>query len=182
MVDSFACIAGWLKVKSPFDNSTNTYRPPCAIIWSAFQGKFITGGIENSCGQIAIGITEAKQFEAVLVTAAAKMNAVLILIGILLFVSFYAVSIGPVMWVLFSELFPNRIRGLAISFVGLVNLTFAFLVQLVFPWQLTNLGNSLTFFLYAIFAVIGLLFIVAKVPETKGKSLEELEVLLVKSP
>ena len=86
------------------------------------------------------------------------------------------------MWVLFSELFPNRIRGLAISFVGLVNLTFAFLVQLVFPWQLTNLGNALTFFLYAIFAVIGLLFIVAKVPETKGKSLEELEVLLVKSP
>lgn len=182
MVDSFACIAGWLKVKSPFDNSTNTYRPPCAIIWFSFQGKFITGGIENSFGQIVIGITEAKQFEAVLVTAAAKMNAVLILIGILLFVSFYAVSIGPVMWVLFSELFPNRIRGLAISFVGLVNLTFAFLVQLVFPWQLTNLGNSLTFFLYAIFAVIGLLFIVAKVPETKGKSLEELEVLLVKSP
>lgn len=130
----------------------------------------------------AIGVTEAKQFEAVLVTAAAKMNAVLILIGILLFVSFYAVSIGPVMWVLFSELFPNRIRGLAISFVGLVNLTFAFLVQLVFPWQLTNLGNALTFFLYAVFAVIGLLFIVAKVPETKGKSLEELEVLLVKSP
>jgi MFS family permease len=124
-----------------------------------------------------IGVTEAKQFETVLVTAAAKMNAVLILIGILLFVSFYAVSIGPVMWVLFSELFPNRIRGLAISFVGLVNLTFAFLVQLVFPWQLSNFGNALTFFLYALFAIIGLLFIVAKVPETKGKSLEELEML-----
>lgn len=123
----------------------------------------------------ALGDDKAKQYEAILVTAAAKMNSVLILCGILLFVSFYAVSIGPVMWVLFSELFPNRIRGLAISFVGLVNLTFAFLVQLVFPWQLSNLGNSLTFLLYAIFAIIGLLFIVAKVPETKGKSLEELE-------
>ena len=121
------------------------------------------------------------QQEAVLVTAAAKMNSVLILCGILLFVSFYAVSIGPVMWVLFSELFPNRIPGLAISFVGLVNLTFAFLVQLVFPWHLSNLGNSLTFLLYAIFAKICLLFIVAKVPETKGKSLEELEKLLVNS-
>nr|WP_289846887.1 MFS transporter [Maribacter dokdonensis] len=129
----------------------------------------------------ALGDDKAKQYEAILVTAAAKMNSVLILCGILLFVSFYAVSIGPVMWVLFSELFPNRIRGLAISFVGLVNLTFAFLVQLVFPWQLSNLGNSLTFLLYAIFAIIGLLFIVAKVPETKGKSLEELEKLLVKS-
>ncbi|MEP2238566.1 MAG: sugar porter family MFS transporter [Maribacter sp.] len=130
----------------------------------------------------ALGNEKAKQYEAVLVTTSAKMNSVLILCGILLFVAFYAVSIGPVMWVLFSELFPNRIRGLAISFVGLINLTFAFLVQLVFPWQLSNLGNSLTFLFYAISAVIGLLFIVAKVPETKGKSLEELEKLLVKSP
>ncbi|NJB35253.1 sugar porter family MFS transporter [Croceivirga sp. JEA036] len=126
-----------------------------------------------------LGTETAKQYETNLVTAAASMNTSLILIGILLFVSFYAVSIGPVMWVLFSELFPNRIRGLAISFVGLVNLTFAFLVQLVFPWQLSNFGNALTFLLYAIFAVIGLLFIIAKVPETKGKSLEELEAKLV---
>lgn len=149
----------------------------------AIESQTFTSDLDFKAAIVnVLGDEKAKQYEAALVTASANMNSVLILCGILLFVAFYAVSIGPVMWVLFSELFPNRIRGLAISFVGLVNLTFAFLVQLVFPWQLTNLGNSLTFLLYAICAIIGLLFIVIKVPETKGKSLEELERLLVKSP
>ncbi len=108
------------------------------------------------------------------------MNTILILIGILGFVASFAVSIGPVMWVLFSELFPNRIRALAISFVGLINLIVAFLVQLLFPWELSKLGNTTTFAIYAVFAVIGLVFVWFKVPETKGKSLEELEEILVK--
>jgi MFS family permease len=89
-------------------------------------------------------------------------------------------SLGPVMWVLFSELFPNRIRGIAISFVGLVNSGISFLVQLVFPWELENLGNSTTFLIYGIFAAVGLLLVMRLLPETKGRSLEELETLLVK--
>ena len=130
--------------------------------------------------QQVLGDKMASKHEAALVTASAKMDTTLILIGILGFVSFFAVSIGPVMWVLFSELFPNRIRGVAISFVGLVNLAIAFGVQLIFPWQLANMGNALTFLIYAVFAVLGLLFILSIVPETKGKSLEELEIQLVK--
>lgn len=126
-----------------------------------------------------LGETQAKAHEATIVTAAAKMNTLLILIGIIGFVGAYAMSIGPVMWVLFSELFPNRIRGLAISFVGLVNLGVAFMVQLLFPWELSQLGNSKTFMLFGLFAVLGFVFIWIKVPETKGKSLEELEELLI---
>lgn len=127
-----------------------------------------------------LGDKAAATHEATLVTASAKMNTVLILVGIIGFVGAFAMSIGPVMWVLFAELFPNRIRGLAISFVGLINLGVAFLVQLLFPWELSILGNSMTFLLFGIFAVIGFVFIWFKVPETKGKSLEELEDLLVK--
>jgi MFS family permease len=97
------------------------------------------------------------------------------------FVASFAVSVGPVMWVLFSELFPNWIRGLAISFVGLVNSAVSFGVQVVFPWELENLGSSLTFMIYGVFALLGLIFIILKLPETKGKSLEELEELLVKN-
>lgn len=133
----------------------------------------------KSALEVAIGKEMASVHEAALITSSAKINTTLILIGILGFVSCFAVSIGPVMWVLFSELFPNRIRGLAISFVGLVNLAIAFGVQLIFPWQLANMGNALTFLIYAIFAVLGLFFILFKVPETKGKSLEELEAQLV---
>ncbi|MFO7615296.1 MAG: sugar porter family MFS transporter [Bacteroidales bacterium] len=128
----------------------------------------------------AIGIAQAKEFESNLITAAISMNALLILIGIIGFVASFAISLGPVMWVLFSELFPNRIRGVAISFVGFFNSGVSFLVQLVFPWELSVLGSSMTFLIYGIFAVVGLIFIMVLLPETKNKSLEELETILVK--
>lgn len=128
----------------------------------------------------SLGEEVAQTYESELITAAVSMNSYLILLSILGFVASFAISLGPVMWVLFSELFPNWIRGLAISFVGLVNSGVSFLVQLVFPWELANFGSSLTFLIYGVFAVLGLVFIIFKLPETKGKSLEELEKILVK--
>ena len=127
-----------------------------------------------------LGPEAAREYESDLITAAIKMNPTIILIGILGFVASFAVSIGPVMWVLFSELFPNRVRGMAISFVGLINSSISFLVQLVFPWELANLGSAATFMIYGLFAALGSVFILTKVPETKGRSLEELEAILVK--
>ncbi|MDN3204643.1 sugar porter family MFS transporter [Algoriphagus sediminis] len=115
-----------------------------------------------------------------LVNSSIQMNTMLILFAILGFVASFAISIGPVMWVLFSELFPNRIRGIAISFVGLINSAVSFLVQWIFPWELEVLGSSITFLIYGVFAAFGLVFIVRVIPETKGKSLEELEEELVK--
>jgi SP family arabinose:H+ symporter-like MFS transporter len=130
----------------------------------------------------AIGRSQYQQFESQLVGAAISMNPTLILIGILGFVASFAVSLGPVMWVLFSELFPNTLRGLAISFVGLINSGISFGVQLVFPWELENLGNSTTFLIYGVLAALGFAFIMRILPETKGRSLEELEKILVVSP
>jgi SP family arabinose:H+ symporter-like MFS transporter len=127
-----------------------------------------------------LGSKTAKEYESELISSAIKINPYLILIGIIGFVASFAISIGPVMWVLFSELFPNRLRGLAISFVGLINSAVSFLVQLVFPLELSNFGSAGTFFIYGLFAVIGLIFIIKVVPETKGKSLEELEKILLK--
>ncbi len=123
----------------------------------------------------------ATVYESNLITAAITMNPILVLIGILGFVASFAISIGPVMWVLFSELFPNKVRGLAISFVGLINSGVSFLVQLVFPWELANIGSATTFLIYGVFGAIGLVFVLLVVPETKGKSLEELEKQLVKN-
>ena len=130
----------------------------------------------------AIGDTQATAYEADLISSAITMNPTLILIGILGFVASFAISLGPVMWVLFSELFPNRIRGIAISFVGLINSAVSFGVQQVFPWELATLGSSLTFLIYGLFAAAGLVFVLLVVPETKGKSLEELEAQLVRTP
>ncbi len=127
-----------------------------------------------------LGEDISKSYESNLITSAISMNPVVILIGILGFVASFAISIGPVMWVLFSELFPNKIRGIAISFVGFINSAVSFLVQLVFPWELATFGSSMTFLIYGLFAALGLIFIILIVPETKGKSLEELEKILVK--
>ena len=127
----------------------------------------------------AIGRDAYQQFESQLVSSAIEMNPTVILLAILGFVASFAVSIGPIMWVLFSELFPNRVRGLAISFAGLVNSTVAFLVTFIFPWQLETIGNSGTFLIYGLFAVVGLIFVMRILPETKGRSLEELERVLV---
>jgi sugar porter (SP) family MFS transporter len=128
----------------------------------------------------ALGEGPARQFESVLITAAISMNSTLILFGILGFVASFAISIGPVMWVLFSELFPLKVRGLAISFTGFINSGVSFLVQLIFPWELATLGSSNTFLIYGVFAAAGFVFIWLVVPETKGKTLEELEKILVK--
>lgn len=127
----------------------------------------------------AVGENTYRQNESQIVSAAISMNPTLILFGILGFVASFAISLGPVMWVLFSELFPNTLRGLAISFVGLINSAISFGVQLVFPWELENLGNARTFLIYGLFAIAGLFFVMRLLPETKGKSLEELEKILV---
>jgi MFS family permease len=129
-----------------------------------------------------LGDELATQYESDFINAAIAMNPWLILFGILGFVAAFAVSLGPVMWVLFSELFPNRIRGIAISFVGLINSGISFGVQFIFPWELANFGSATTFLLYGLFAAVGLVFVVLVVPETKGRSLEELERELVHNP
>lgn len=134
----------------------------------------------NALGSV-MSVEQLNAHKAELISASIRMNSGLILFAVLGFVASFAISIGPVMWVLFSELFPNRIRGVAVSFVGLINSAVSFLVQWIFPWELEVLGNGTTFLLYGLFAAVGLIFIVRVIPETKGKSLEEIEAQLVTS-
>ncbi len=112
--------------------------------------------------------------------ADSAMSSPWVLAGLLGFVACFAVSLGPGMWVLLSEIFPNRVRALAISCVGLVNSTVCFVVQFVFPWEMKNLGGTGTFLIYAAFALVGLVLLVKMLPETRGRSLEELEETLVR--
>ncbi len=119
------------------------------------------------------------ELEALALSKATSMKAWLILAGILAFVASFAISIGPVMWVLFSEIFPNHIRGLAISFVGFINSGVSFLVQLLFPWELETIGSANTFLIYGLFAAVGVFIMNKILPETKNKTLEELENLFI---
>jgi len=95
----------------------------------------------------------------------------LVVIGI----ACYAMSLAPVTWVVLSEIFPNRIRGAAMA-VATVSLWLAsFLLTYTFPLLNNAFGAHGTFWLYGIICVAGLTFIYKKLPETKGKTLEEIE-------
>lgn len=110
-----------------------------------------------------------------------SINANLVLIAILLYVAAFAISLGPVMWTMLSEIFPQNVKGIAISVVGFFNSLVSYTVTQFFPWELTNLGPTVTFAIYAGMAVLSVLFVYKYVIETKGKTLEEVEELLIKS-
>jgi SP family xylose:H+ symportor-like MFS transporter len=105
------------------------------------------------------------------------------LIGVLLFVGAYAMSMGPVVWVILAEIFPNNVRSLAMSIaIGAQCLTSA-LVTNGFPilhkshLNAINFNGALPYFLFASVCIITILFVWKLVPETKGKTLEEMEQL-----
>ena len=87
----------------------------------------------------------------------------------------YAMSLGPVTWVLLSEIFPNRIRGAAMAKATFALWAGCFTLTYSFPLLNHSLGSSGTFWIYAVICVAGFLFIFRTLPETKGKSLEEIE-------
>jgi MFS family permease len=110
-----------------------------------------------------------------------QINATLVLIAILLYVASFAISLGPVMWTLISEVFPNKIKGIAISVVGFFNSLVSFSVTQVFPWELSSLGPTTTFGIYALLSFCAIIFVYKYIIETKGKTLEEVEKLLIRS-
>lgn len=115
------------------------------------------------------------------ITNLIQVNATLVLIAILLYVAAFAISLGPVMWTLISEIFPSKIKGIAISVVGFFNSLVSFSVTQVFPWELSNLGPTSTFAIYALLSLMAVFFVLKFVIETKGRSLEEVEELLLRA-
>jgi MFS transporter, SP family, arabinose:H+ symporter len=97
-----------------------------------------------------------------------------IIVPMLGFVAFYAMSLGAIIWIVISEIFPNKIRGVAMSASTMVLWTSDFAFAQTFPWLIEKLGGA-TFFIYGAVSVIALIFVITMLTETKGKSLEEIE-------
>src|SRR6202162_2741001 len=91
----------------------------------------------------------------------------------------YAMSLAPVTWVVISEIFPNRIRGAAMAVAVSALWVACFILTYTFPILNAKLGSAGTFWLYAAICAAGFVFIKVKLPETKGKSLEQIERELV---
>ena len=98
-----------------------------------------------------------------------------LLVMVVLAIACYAMSLAPVTWVLLSEIFPNRVRGMAMSVATFALWAACFILTYSFPILNQVLKASGTFWLYGAICILGFWFIYKKLPETKGKTLEEIE-------
>jgi SP family arabinose:H+ symporter-like MFS transporter len=111
---------------------------------------------------------------------AAHSRGLHLLVLVVLSMALYALSLAPVTWVLLSEIFPNRIRGAAMSVSTFSLWSACFILTYTFPHLNRGLGSAGTFWIYAGISVLGFLFIRTRLTETKGKTLEQIERELVR--
>ncbi|HEY6515513.1 MAG TPA: sugar porter family MFS transporter [Steroidobacteraceae bacterium] len=108
-------------------------------------------------------------------TGASIAHPTIVLVAVVAYIASFAISLGPVTWVMMAELFPNEQRAFAVSIVGFGNALASAVVTLVFPWEAAYWGISRTLLVYALLSVAALVFVLLLGPETRGKTLEEIE-------
>ena len=113
--------------------------------------------------------------QSVLMSTSVDMNSWPVLVGIVIFISSFAISLGPVTKVLLSEIFPIRNRATFGALVGIIMSVFSYIVQIIFPWQLNNMGVSMTFLVYGGIGFACFISMYLYLPETRQKSLEQIE-------
>ncbi|MBN1443054.1 MAG: sugar porter family MFS transporter [Planctomycetes bacterium] len=170
----------------------------------AFSDTVIVGAVNVVFTLVAIAIVDRVGRKPILIAASAGMGVSLLLLGgafrfkeaasdplmaavvntiiawpvllfILAYVASFASAMGPVVWVLLAEIFPTRIRGFAMSIATVVLWIACYGVAKSLPWLLKHWGGSITFWSYSAMCAVAFVFIAAAVPETRGKSLEEIE-------
>ena len=111
------------------------------------------------------------------------LKGIAVLVLVVTAIAIYAMSLAPIVWVILSEIFPNRIRGAAMALATFALWVACFVLTYTFPLLNKSLGAAGTFWVYSGICLLGFIFITLKLPETKGKSLEEIEnILTPKSP
>ena len=120
-------------------------------------------------------VVQAVALTTVAIAFAGKSQGVLVLVAVLVYVGAFAFSLGPVTWVVLSEIFPTKIRGRAMSIATLILWIACYLLSQTFPVFLNTIGASGTFAIYAGISLMCAVFVAMVLPETKGMSLEEIE-------
>ncbi len=157
---------------------------------SAISDTVIVGAVNLTFTVIAILLVDKLGRKPLLILASAGMGISLFLLGrafkleqfegpmvliyVLTYVASFAVAMGPVVWVVISEIFPTKVRGRAMSVATVCLWISCFVVSQFFPYMLETLKGNV-FWIYAAMCLISLIFVIAVVPETKGKSLEQIE-------
>ena len=179
--------------------STQIFTSAGAGISSAFASSVLVGLVNLLATGIALAFVDrlgrkpllliglAVQVLALAATAWMFTNGiggVPLLLSILAYIAVFAMALGPIPWILCSELFPTSVRGASMSISTVTIWTACFIVIQTFPWlnSRPEIGAATLFYVYSGFSLLGLLFVFRFVPETKGKTLEEIGELWSSPP
>lgn len=143
------------------------------LVFTLVATAFVDKGGRRSLLLIGVGI-QTLALVLVGLMFSMKVSGVALLIWILVFVAAFAMSLGPIPWILSSEIFDDRVRGKAMSAATFTIWTCATIVAQTFPWLNSNLGSAATFWMFGAFSLASLVFVFRLVPETKGRTLEEI--------
>jgi len=184
----------WCGINSIFNYAEEIFRAAGYDISTVLKNIAWTGSVNLAFTFVALGAVDRLGRRPLMLMGAAglaviygilglcfhaKMTGLPLLLLVLAAIASYSMSLAPITWVVISEIFPNRIRGAAMA-IAVAALWFAcFLLTYFFPILNADLGAAGTFWLYAAICVVGFIFIWFMLPETKNKSLEEIERELV---
>ncbi len=132
-------------------------------------------GLIGMCGSLALVGLSFAAFDNT--GGGVSTGGILTLIGLVIFIISFAFSLGPVVWTVISEIFPSRVRGRAVSIATAANWGAAFLVAQFFLSIVDAIGEAETFFLFSGICVVSFIWIAKWVPETKGRTLEEIQTM-----
>lgn len=184
----------WCGINVIFNYAQEIFEAAGYDISSVLKNIAWTGSVNLAFTFVALGTVDRVGRRPLMLVGAAGLAVIYVMLGglyaagvkgwpllvlVLSAIGCYAMSLAPVTWVIISEIFPNRIRGAAMA-VAVSSLWLAcFLLTLTFPLLNEALGPALTFWIYGAICVGGFIFILVRLPETKGKTLEQIERELV---
>jgi sugar porter (SP) family MFS transporter len=184
----------WCGINVIFNYAEDIFKAAGYDISSVLQNIAWTGSVNLAFTFVALGVVDRLGRRPLMLFGAASLAVIYVVLGysyhnhvqglpmlllVLAAIACYAMSLAPVTWVVISEIFPNRIRGAAMAVAVAALWLACFILTYTFPLLNKGLGPAKTFGLYAGICVLGFLFILFKLPETKGKTLEDLERELV---
>lgn len=184
----------WCGINSIFNYAEEIFRAAGYDISTVLKNIAWTGSVNMLFTFVALGTVDRAGRRPLMLFGAAGLAAIYTAMGfcysnhvqglpvlllVLAAIGCYAMSLAPVTWVIISEIFPNRIRGAAMSVAVTALWIACFILTYTFPILNAKLGPAGTFWLYAAICVAGFVYIFVKLPETKNKSLEQLERDLV---
>ena len=180
----------WCGINVIFNYAEEIFRAAGYDISDVLANIAWTGSVNLAFTFVALGVVDRVGRRPLMLFGAAGLAAIYTAMGacyaagvqglpmlllVLAAIGCYAMSLAPVTWVVISEIFPNRIRGAAMAVAVAALWLACFILTFTFPLLNERLGPAGTFWLYAAICVAGFVFIFLRLPETKGKTLEEIE-------